>query len=166
MISRYTTPDYDNGVLDDLLDYSQYGKCMYKSEVTWESGPARVDRILFNESDHLQELQKDLRFGTAVDSSTQLAVTDIIKKYWDCFIKEGAKRTILGYEFGIDTTGAKPVCYRKPSYGPYESKVIMKEIEDLLHNRWIEECGGPWGSMIVLAQKPHQEHITNIEDFV
>ena len=34
MISRYTTPDYDNGELDDILDYSQYGKCMYKSNVT------------------------------------------------------------------------------------------------------------------------------------
>ena len=27
-------------------------------------------------------------------------------------------------------------------------------------------CGDPWGSMIVLAQKSHQESITNIEDFV
>ena len=155
MISRYTTADYDNGALDDLLDYSQYGKCMYKSDVTWDSGSERVDHIHFNESEHQQELHKDLKFGSSVDSATQLAVTGIIKKYWDYFVKEGAKRTILGCELGIVTTGAKPIYCRKPSYGPYESKVIMTQIEDLLHNRWIEECGGPWGSMMVLAQKPH-----------
>ena len=28
------------------------------------------------------------------------------------------------------------------------------------------ECGGPWGSPIVLAPKPHQEHITEIDQFV
>lgn len=42
----------------------------------------------------------------------------------------------------------------------------MSNIETLLHNEWIRECQGPWGSMIVLAQKPHQETITQIEDFV
>jgi hypothetical protein len=33
---------------------------------------------------------------------------------------------------------------------------------------WIDEaqCGGPWGSLIVLAPKPHQENITNIEDLL
>ena len=42
----------------------------------------------------------------------------------------------------------------------------MENIKTLLHNSWIEECGGPWGSMIVLAPKPHQEHVTDINDFV
>ena len=42
----------------------------------------------------------------------------------------------------------------------------MDNIKTLLHNDWIEECGGSWGSMIVLAPKPHQEHVTNIDDFV
>ena len=32
-----------------------------------------------------------------------------IKKYWDIFCKEGARRTILDYEFSIDTTVSKPV---------------------------------------------------------
>lgn len=42
----------------------------------------------------------------------------------------------------------------------------MENIEALLHNDWIEECQGPWGSMIVLAPKPHQEHVTDIKDFI
>ena len=117
MISRYTTPDYDDGKLDDMLNYSQYGKCMYKAKVTWDSGVERMDLILYKESEHQKDLDKDIKFGSDVDSATKLAVTGIVKNYWDCFIKEGAKRTILGYEFGIDTTGAKAVCCRKPSYG-------------------------------------------------
>ena len=42
----------------------------------------------------------------------------------------------------------------------------MKQINDLLKNNWIEECGGSWGSMIVLAAKPHQEHVHDIRQFV
>ena len=42
----------------------------------------------------------------------------------------------------------------------------MAQIVQLLDNGWIEKCVGPWGSMIVLAQKPHQEHVTNIDDFI
>ena len=42
----------------------------------------------------------------------------------------------------------------------------MDSIETLKHNDWIEPCEGPWGSMIVLAPKPHQEHITDIKDFI
>lgn len=67
------------------------------------------------------------------------------------FFKEGAKWKILGYKFGIDTGGAKLVCCRKPSYGPYTSNVIMSQVAQLLSNSRIERCGGPWGSMIMLA---------------
>ena len=90
----------------------------------------------------------------------------MIIEYWDSFTKEGAKRPIFGYEFGIDTGGAKPVCCHKTSHGPYKSKIILTQVAQLLSNKWIEPCGGPWGSIIILAQKPPQESITNIDDFV
>lgn len=71
---------------------------------------------------------------------------------------------ILGYEFGVDTGGSKPVCCRIPSYGPYKSNSIMTQVSQVLQNGWIEWCG--WGSMIVMAQKPNQEYITEIDDFI
>ena len=89
-----------------------------------------------------------------------------IKEYWDFFVKVGAARPILGYEFGIDTGDAKPVFCKKPSYEPYESKVIVTQVDQLLNNKWIRRCGGHLRSMVVLAQNPHQEHINAIEDFV
>lgn len=38
----------------------------------------------------------------------------------------------------INTGGSKPVCFRKPSYGPYELKVIMEHIVQLPTNEWIK----------------------------
>ena len=77
-------------------------------------------------------------------------------------IKECGKLTILGYEFGIDIGD---VCCRKPSYGPYESRIILNKIAQLLNNELVKSCEGPWGSMIDLAQKPHQESVVDIEGF-
>ena len=42
----------------------------------------------------------------------------------------------------------------------------MKQIVSLLKNDWIEECARPWGSIIVLAAKPHQKNITDIMKFI
>ena len=68
MVRKYITPDYGNGELDEILDYSQFGRCMYKSDVSWDSGVKRMDRILYNESEHKTELDKYPKFGTNVDS--------------------------------------------------------------------------------------------------
>ena len=93
-------------------------------------------------------------------------ILGIVKKYWDYFCKRGAHRTILNYEFSIDTGSAKPICSRKPRYGPYKSKTILQHIKVLLENDWIERYEGSWGSSIVLAAKPHQEHIEDIDELV
>ena len=42
----------------------------------------------------------------------------------------------------------------------------MSQVEALIQNEWIEECGGPWGSIIVLAAKNHNVNVTNIENFI
>ena len=42
----------------------------------------------------------------------------------------------------------------------------MDQISGMLKNDCIEECKGPWGTQNVLTEKPLQEHIGKIEDFV
>ena len=126
VVSRYTIPDYEGEDIDDILDYKQYGRCVYRSKLQWSDNSSRTDIILFNEDIDSEELSKDLKFDGSLDLRTKNAVTKIVKDYWDCFATRGAKRTILGYEFGIDTAGAKPVCCWKPLYGHYESKVILE----------------------------------------
>ena len=113
---------------------------------------------------HQKELQKNLHVRPERDSQKCGRVTNVIIKYWDWFYKEGDQQPILEYEFSIDTGTSKPVYCGKPQYRPYESKIVMSQIESLLQNEWIEECGGPWGISIVLAENPHQEHVTNIDD--
>ena len=86
--------------------------------------------------------------------------------------KEGVRWTILRFEFCIDTgecidTGDyKPLFCKKPAYRPYESKIIMDQVYQLLANGWVKQCKGPLGSPIVLAVKTHQEHDTDIDNFV
>ena len=144
VVSKYTTPEYYSDDLDSILDYAQYGNCVYKNNLVWADNSDRTDIIKYNDKEHWAELKKDLRMDESIDDATQSSIIKIIQQFWDCFIKIGAKRTILGYEFGIDTGGSKPVCCKKPSYGPYESKVIMEQVTQLLHNNWIKKCGGAW----------------------
>ena len=109
MISKYTTPDLDDKVIDDILDYGQYGKYVYQPNLDWDNNSKRQDIILYNDNTHSAKMSQDLLFNDSVDVATRTPIKAIITKYWDCFVKEGAKRTILGYEFGINTGGSKPV---------------------------------------------------------
>ena len=104
--------------------------------------------------------------GFPVTAVHKGGLTSIIIKYWDCFCLHGARRTILDYEFSIDMDASPPVYCKRPVYGPHEKPIIMKLINSLIDNDWIDKCGGTWGSMIVLAAKPHQEHIEDIKQFI
>ena len=42
----------------------------------------------------------------------------------------------------------------------------MERVKTLLGNYWIERQEGSWESSIMLAAKPHQEHIKDIDNFV
>ena len=108
----------------------------------------------------------NLKIGKDASQEARDAIISVLKDHWDCFAKEGVRRTILGYQFSIDTGTSPPVCCKKPAYGPHESEIMMEQIRNLLLNTWIRRCKGAWGSMLVLAAKPHQEHVTDIQDFV
>ena len=82
------------------------------------------------------------------------------------FFKDGARQTILGYEFAIDTGKYNPVCCKKPSYGTHEYNIIMNQVQPLIANEWIKQCHGPWGSVIVLAPKPHQEYVLQTDELI
>ena len=62
----------------------------------------------------------------------------LIIKYWDCFCAKGARRTILDYEFVIDTGSSPPICCCRPKYSPHEKPIIMDQIASLIANNWIE----------------------------
>jgi len=165
-VNKYEPPVYATDISEGVFDFKVYGNTVFRPRSKpWLERP-RDDQIMFNEEKHREELQSHIKIGKTVTAHTSDTITNLVIKYWDCFCEEGARRTIFDYEFAIDTGNAKPVCCRKQPYGPHEAVIIMKHIHDLLANDWIEECGGAWGSRIVLAAKPHQENIDDIKEFV
>ena len=42
LINKYTTPVLDDTDIDEILDYGQYGKCVYKPNLDWSDDSARV----------------------------------------------------------------------------------------------------------------------------
>ena len=140
------------------------GKTVLRS-ATWSPGE-RKEKISFNEESD-SELFKKIAFDKNMDSSAKHTISTLVREFWDVFTPEGLKNPMIGYEFCIDTGNHTPYCCKKPSYGVHEGSVIMTHISKLLDMGWIKECNsGGWCSPIVLAPKPHQEHIVDIKDFV
>ena len=121
------TADIDDG----FFDYQCYGKTFFCPKTTVATAAARNNIITFEGTDDDTELESNLKVGSNVDPDFRQRVKDIIIKYWDCFCKQGARRTILGYEFAIDTGGSPPICSRAIQYGPHKSQIIMTQIQDL-----------------------------------
>jgi hypothetical protein len=72
-----------------------------------------------------------------------------------------------GYQCMIDTRNVKPIIVKKIMYGPKESVIMRKSIATLAKVDRIRQINdGQWLFKALLAAKPHQEHISNIEDFV
>ena len=164
--NKYIPLDYGDNIHDGHFDFKEYGNTVFRpAEQTWNRGE-REDIIKYDDSKHAVELNKGLRVSDKVSAEIKQQVKNIVIKFWDSFCEEGARRTIIGYEFAIDTGDSKPICCKRPNYGPYEAEIIMKQLKALLNNDWIELCFGAWGSSIVLAAKPHQEHVLDIEDFI
>ena len=163
--NKYLPMDYSDDIDEGVFEFSHHGKAVYRPKVKWSDKP-KNDRILFDQVEDTVELIKNLNIGDNVKAEYKDDIIDLIQDYWDCFCLKGAYRTIFDYKFAIYTCASKPVCCRWPTYGPHEKPIIMEQISSLLANDWIEECGGSWDSMIVLATKPHQEHIDNIKKIV
>ena len=94
-------------------------------------------------------------------------VISFVKEFWDVFREEGVSIPIRGYEMVIDTGSHTPVKVPLPHYGLHEAQIMQKTIDELIRLKHIKpDTTSPWGFRITLAPKPHQEKITDINDFV
>lgn len=151
---------------DDLFIHKKYGCCMYKERCV---GIEDQTNPIWQWDDNVDkpELEANLQVGSDCTPELRVKLERIIKDHWDSFFEEGAWHPVLGYEFVIDTGTSKPVSVRPPDYGSRESVLMLDQIKVLKHNDWIREfLHGGWGDGIILAPKPHQEHVTDIKDFV
>jgi hypothetical protein len=156
--------DYSNDIDDSVFEFEQYGKTICHPSAPFVNN--RTDIHHWVSERDLPEFTKNFVISTDAAPETRAAIVAIIESHWDCFYGAGVVKPILYFEFAIDTGASPPVCCKKPHYGPHESRIIMEHLEVLKANGWIRKCFGPWGSSIVLAAKPHQEHVTDISDFI
>jgi len=156
--------DYSNDIDESVFEFEQFGKAICHPPEPFIN--VRTDIHVWERERDLPEFTKNFVIGIDVAPEIRTAIVDIIESHWDCFYGAGVQFPILYFEFAIDTGASPPVCCKKPHYGPHESKIIMEQLEVLKANGWIRKCFGAWGSSIVLAAKPHQEHIIDINEFI
>lgn len=73
---------------------------------------------------------------------------------------------VKDYECDIDTGDARPIQCRNLNFGPLEP-ILEQAIAKLIELGNVYQIhDGEWLSKPLLATKPHQENLTDIEDFV
>ena len=73
---------------------------------------------------------------------------------------------MLDFDFYINTGNSPPLCSRQPVYDFHCNEIINKLIAALEDSDLIIDCEGDWGSLLLLAAKPHQESYTNIHELI
>ena len=95
------------------------------------------------------------------------ALVSLIKEYWCVFDDRGTFVPVCNYECIIDTGTAAPIAIKRIRYGPRDIPIMRKCISALAKVGQIEQVhDGQWLFKALLAPKPHQEHVCNIENFV
>jgi hypothetical protein len=108
--NRYVPLDYGDDIDDDLLVFTQYGNSVRRLPAAFES--ARTDIRFWDAARDSPEFKKHIRIGDHVDFATRGRIEMMVQKYWDVFYEAGVSKTVLGFEFAIDTGGSQPVCCR------------------------------------------------------
>jgi len=94
--------------------------------------------VEYDEEKHGDMLRSDLDVSHLTPDQ-QTTVTNLIKKYWRVFCKEGVTTPVKDYECEIDTGDAKPIACRNATFGPRELPIIEKAIAKLLDLDHIEQ---------------------------
>jgi hypothetical protein len=121
---------------------------------------------VYDETAHGATLRKLLDLSH-LDTSVQNKVYRLIQKYWSVFDDKGQFVPVKDYECVIDTGTARPICIKKIHYGPCETPIMRKCIAALAKLGHIRQMhDGEWMFKALLAPKPHQEHVSDIADFM
>ena len=89
-----------DNVEEGFFLYESLRKTAYRA-TTWQPG-TRTDILPYKDSLYTEEL-KSLDIGSVSTQASSLLITKLVRKFWDIFTKIGLKRSMLGFEFRIDT---------------------------------------------------------------
>jgi hypothetical protein len=120
----------------------------------------------YDKSKHGAQLTKDLGL-LHLEPDVREQVYALVKKYWSVFHEKGVFVPVKNYECVIDTGGAQPIAVKKILYGPKELPIMRNTIAALEKVGHIQQIhNGRWLFKALLAPKPHQEHVRDIDKFV
>jgi hypothetical protein len=120
----------------------------------------------FNATLHAEKLKSELLLEH-LSPADAASVVNLIKHYWTVFDNRGRFTPIQSYECAIDTGTAAPISIKMINYGTREMPIMQKCIAVLAKvGQIVQIHDGRWLFKALLAAKPHQEHVSNIDDFV
>jgi hypothetical protein len=120
----------------------------------------------YDESQHDAQLKKYLDFSH-LEPTVRNQIYALVKDYWSVFNNKGFFVPVKNYKSVIDTGDAKPIAIKKIIYGPREVPIMRTTIAALEKVSHIQQMtDGHWLFKALLAPKPHQEHVCDIDKFV
>jgi hypothetical protein len=120
----------------------------------------------FDETFHADKINSKLSINHLLPANAGEVVA-MIKQYWAMFDKRRTFTPLWDYECVIDTGTAAPISIKKINYSMREMPIMRKCIAALEKVVQIVQIyDGRWLFKALLAAKPHQEHISNIDEFV
>ena len=121
---------------------------------------------IFDPALHEAQMREDLDLSH-LPIDIQNEVYSLIREFWSVFDGKGYTVPVKNYECVINTGNARPIAVKKILYGENETPIMRKCIAKLNEVGHIQQIrDGAWLFKALLAPKPHQEHIRDIEDFV
>lgn len=123
--------------------------------------------VQYNEAKHGEQFKRDFKPSPLLTEEENRQLADLIKEFWPVFDDAGLFIPVKDYECEIDTGTAAPIAVKGIKYGPYETPIMRKCVATLQKLGHISQTRfGAWLFKALLAPKPHQEHISDIDDFV
>ncbi len=120
----------------------------------------------FVPAEHKDVMRKQVHLSR-LESDQQEQVSSLIREFWQVFDERGVFIPVKNYECIINTGTARPIAVKKILYGEQETVIMQRCILALAKVGHIQQItDGRWLLKALLAAKPHQEHVHNIEDFV
>jgi hypothetical protein len=102
-----------------------------------------------------------------LNPNQQEEVYNLIREFWSVFNERGVFIPVKNYECIIYTGTTQPIAVKKILYGKQETVIMQCCISALAKVGHIQQItDGSWLFKALLAPKPHQEYVGNIDDFV
>ena len=114
----------------------------------------------------MSSFEKDLNLSH-LEPNVCNKVCAIVQKYWSIFNHKGIFIPVKNYECVIDTGEAQLIAIKKIIYRPKETPIMRDAIAALAKVGHIWQIHDRrWLFKALLAPKPHQEHVRDINKFV